>query len=330
MTIVTTIENIRYVGSVADGLQEARQTTEDSLESYYNDNYVFDVKYNFETKSLDLVAKRKERDNDLSVEKDLRADGEIPFELVVVDSVSYTNVDFPPEKELTFGIFEFDVPSEKFQFTDVLLLPDVKTIGPLRAVAKRHNKNLILIAGLQCHDKFDFDKAFITFRTTNNMNVLNTEQELTVMEVPFLSPEGKPYENMELHRQYNLNYIFNQITFEIEGATIEPWFPNFRFGHADSNETSGRQNNAFRTTLAADQIHNVKVKCFKHNHKDSVNKYDVVLTVGFCNRARLELKDGSEVNIQLDFTGLQAGETTKLKLNLGDMTSYAELFITLV
>lgn len=328
MTIVTKVENIRYVGSVADGLDGARQLTDDSGESYFNDNYVFDVKYNFESNSLDLVAKRKERDNDLSEEKDLRAET-VPVELIVVDSVSYTNADFP-EKELTFGLIEFDVATEKFRFADILQMPEAKTIGPLRAVAQRYNKDLILIAGIQCHDKFDFDKAFITFRTTHNMNVLNTEQELTIMEVPHISLEGKPYENVELHRQYILKYIFNHINFEIAGATIEEWFPNFQFGHSNCNETNGRQNNAFRTSLAADQIHTVKVKCSKHFNKESINRYDVVLTNGFCNRSRLELKDGSEVNIQLDFSGLEAGEVTKLKLNLGDMTSYAELYITLV
>jgi len=328
MTIVTKIENIRYVGSVADGLDVARELTDDTAESYFNDNYVFDVKYNFESNSLDLVAKRKERDNDLSEEKDLRLD-DVPFEMVVVDSVSYTNADFP-EKELTFGVIEFDVATEKFRFADILNMPDSKKLGPVKTLAYRYNKDLIIICGIQCHEKFDFAKSFITFRTTHNMNVLNSEQELTVMEVPYISLEGKPYENVELHRQYSLKYIFNHIDFEIAGATIEEWFPNFQFGHANCNETNGRQNNAFRTSLAANEIHTVVAKCSKYFNKDSVNRYDVSLTNGFCNRTRVDMKDGTEVSIQLDFTGLQAGEVTKLKFDLGDMTSYAELYITLV
>jgi hypothetical protein len=328
MTIVSTIENIRYVGSIADGLAEAVSSTDDSQDSHFNDNYAFDVKYNFETNSINLVAKRKERDNDLSEEKDLRSEN-VPFELVVVDSVNYTNKDFP-EKDLTMSLIEFDVTSEKFRITDILTLPDVKKIGPVRATMQRFSKDLIYICGVQCHEKFDLAKSLVTFRTTHNMTVLNSEQELTVLEVPHLSEEGTPYQNVELHRQYTIKYMFHQIGFEIDGVDAEAWFPNYNFGHSNCNETNGRQNNAFKTPLAAGQTHTVKIKCAKTSNKEIANKYDVVLTNGFCNRSRVELRDGSEINIQLDFTGLQAGEITKLKLNLGDMTSYAELYITLV
>ena len=102
---------------------------------------------------------------------------------------------------------------------------------------------------------------------------------------------------------------------ETVNATLTARTDQQRFGH-------------YRTSLPAG-IYNIQVNVNKPAYSTLNNRYDLSSINGIINKNRIDINSGS-VSVQLNISGLQAGETSKLKLNLGKFSSFGELWIDIV
>jgi len=93
------------------------------------------------------------------------------------------------------------------------------------------------------------------------------------------------------------------------------------------SKTGGTIFNNYTVTLPAADLYKIEITVAKEKFGDTRNTYNLTTVNGNINKNRIQSGDGT-FEILLNSSGLVATDYVKLKLNLGDFTSFAELWIT--
>jgi hypothetical protein len=121
---------------------------------------------------------------------------------------------------------------------------------------------------------------------------------------------------------WSLQNIAPKIQFNIKDAEGNPVTATV------TQRTDQQLHNQYRVSLVPG-VYTIDTVFTKPEYSNLSNRYDVVTVNGTINKTRIDIASGT-VPIQYNLTGLIAGETAKLKLNIGKFTSFGELWVDVI
>ena len=234
-----------------------------------------------------------------------------------------------------------------------------------RFVKERYNHDLIPLFVLDNFYKSapDFTASVLTFYTDEqDLTINDTILTLDNLPVTVTQQEKERWllNNLNLHVSFEIldgdKIISSNSKFIKPEAKsldfIKMDTPNLDLEYAVSNPADpvDRIGGQFKLSLPAKDLYTIRVKYFTdYIIKTLPVKFDVICINGIANKSRLTSgwtqinedvilqQHTSEIaarfvgldNIQINTAGLVAGDFVKLKLNLGNFKSYAELWIVL-
>jgi hypothetical protein len=245
---------------------------------------------------------------------------QITFE--TVDEKTFTASDFPKQSDHIVWYVDFDVTTQSITKPKQLLDlfngsgPSTPIYQIWSTYMSIHNSDLLQLFTLQ-----NFDRLSEGFEKSVLRVFVDVDNTPDLLDTVITAGDFETVTATEYNDWAGANLV-PKITFDIKNeqnedvdATLTARTEQQRFGH-------------YRVSLPA-AIYNIQVNVNKPAYSTLNNRYDLTAVNGIINKNRIDINTGS-VSIQLNLTGLQAGENAKLKLNLGKHNSFGELWVDIV
>lgn len=253
------------------------------------------------------------------------ADVEVTYELL--KERTFTVADFPAVGDHNNWIVEYDVvnniitdPISTWELVNKerKLNPSF-TFGNVREfLTARWSEDLIPLMSLKTFDSTtDFSHSVLTFW-------VNQDDDTTTKYDTVLTNDGSVQLMTNEERDAYLSTFIPKITFAVKNADDESVGT---VTAAEPQKTGGTIFNNYTVTLPAADLYKLEITVAKEQFPSTTNTYTLSTINGNINKNRIEVGDGT-FEILLNSSGLAAGDYIKFKMNLGEFTSFAELWIT--
>lgn len=243
---------------------------------------------------------------------------------------TFTPADFPMVTDQKSFYVEYNVLTNSFDILDVLSfgkankasVPNYHGVGLHRDIKKRHNENLLPIFYVKT-----FDAAATGFECSLiNFYVHDSEGEAA--DTIILNSDVEEMTTQERQQWINENLV-SFLTFVIkneDGTQIIDADQTKLF--AVNAQGQPTPSNKYKVSLPAAK-YNIQVDVEKGLYPENANTYNIRVVNGFINKTRVSTGAGT-FSVKLDISELDAGDFSKLKFDLGDFESYAELWIEVI
>ena len=284
-----------------------------------NSNYRSTMGYDTASKTISVKVEKLTRE-------DLTRDEAPTITYETVAEREFTVSDFLRQGDHNQWCVDFDVTTQTI--TDPLNIlvwgEEQRVKNPqfrfndLRAgLTARYSFDLLPLFILKSFDNIDsFDHSLLTFLVPkSDENTGDYDTIITNTDV-----EEMTFEQRSLWFETEITPLVEIQVLDLENTVIAiPTKPN--------NHPSASKDNDYVVTLPVADAYKLRYTFTKPNFKDTPNTYNVSVINGNVNKNRIVIGDGTE-DIILNSSFLTAGDFTKVKLNLGLLVSFSELWIT--
>jgi hypothetical protein len=257
---------------------------------------------------------------DLTREEDV----EVTYELL--KERTFIVADFPAIKDHNNWIVEYDVinnvindPISSWKLiADKRLTDPSFTFGHFREyLNSRWSEEIVPLFSLKSFDtSSDFTHSVLTFWV--NQDDDSTTKYDTILK-------NKSVELMTIEqRDVYLDEFIPKVSFvvkttdDVSVGTVTAVPPS---------KTGGTIFNNYTVTLPAADLYKIEITVAKEKFGDTPNTYNLTTVNGNINKNRIQIGAGT-FELVLNCSGLPAGDFSKIKMNLGEFASFAELWIT--
>lgn len=279
--------------------------------------------------SLDAISVKIEK----VIRQDLTRDVDVEMRHETILEQSFTPSDFPMLTDHKSFYVEYNVLSNSFEILDTLNFgksnktraPSYHINGLHRDIKKRYNENLLPIFFIKTFDSgiSGFDCSLINFYVQSLENpasstvILNSDvEEMTTLErQEWINANLVSYLTFEIRNEDGSQIINDEQTrlFAVN-ANGEPLILN-----------ESIRSNKYKVSLPAAK-YTVQVNIGKQLYPENVNTYNIRIVNGYVNKTRVSSGAGT-FTVKVDVAELDSGDFSKLKFDIGQFESYAELWI---
>lgn len=255
-------------------------------------------------------------------------DVEISYETLL--ERTFTAADFPMVTDHNSFYVEYNVLTNSLDVLDVLRFGNANrgskanyhADGLHRDIKKRYSENLLPIFYVKTFDAVatGFNCSLINFYVNNHEGdaadtiILNSDvEEITTHERAIWISENL------------ISYLTFVIKNEDGSQVINA--PQTRL-FTINNLGEPAKSNKYKVSLPAAK-YNIEVNVEKGLYPENANTYNIRVVNGFINKTRVSSGAGT-FGVKLDISELDAGDFSKLKFDLGQFESYAELWVEVI
>lgn len=284
-----------------------------------NTNYRSTMGYNDTSKTISVKVEKL-------VKEDLTREESAPITYEVVAEREFAVSDFIRQGDHNSWCVDFDVTTETI--TDplnILVWGDEQRaknpafrFNDLRAgLTARYSIDLLPLFILKSLDNIDsFDHSLLTFLVTKPAETVSAyDTVITNTDVEEMTYEQRSaWFNTEITPHITIQVL------DLEDTVVATPFKT------NTHPSAARDNN-YTVTLPVADAYKLRYTFDKPHFGDTPNTYNVTVINGNVNKNRIVIGAGTE-DLILNSSYLVAGDYTKVKLNIGLLQSFSELWIT--
>jgi hypothetical protein len=264
---------------------------------------------------------------DKVVRPDLTRDEQVEVSYETILEKSLSSSEFAMDTDNKSWYIEYDVINNEISILDVLKfgssnkhkMQNYHSNQLHRDIKIRYNQNYLPLVYIKTFDKSanGFDNSLLNFYIQDNPGEVS-DTIITNSDVDLMTTQ-------ERHR-WIANNLVSYITFIIKNEDGSEVITNeqTRLNQLDVNGQDSKSNQ-YRVTLPAAK-YTIQVNVDKTLYPDLENTYNITVLNGYINKTRVSTGAGS-FTVKLDLSELESSDYSKLKLDLGQFLSYAELWV---
>lgn len=270
----------------------------------------------------------------VKVEKVLRPeltrDEEVEFSYETLIERTFTPEDFPMRTDHNAFYLEYNALTNSFEILDVLSFGEINRFNKVSYhntnlhsdIINRYNENLLPILYVKTFDAVatGFDCSLISFYTQNPQ-----ESAKTII----LNSDVEEMSDNERQLWVNANLV-SYLSFTIkneDGSQIVDAEQTGEFGLNQLGQPNTKTNK-YRVNLPAAK-YTIEVNVVKTLYPENPNRYDIRIVNGYVNKTQVYTGAGS-FNVKLDISELDVGDFSKLKFDLGQFKTFAQLWVDII
>jgi hypothetical protein len=264
------------------------------------------------------------------IRPDLTREDDIELSYETLLEQTFTAADFPMVTDHNSFYVEYNVLTNSFEILDVLAFgkSNKSTVTNYhgtelhRDIKKRYTENLLPIFYVKTFDAAatGFNCSLINFYVNNH--------EGDAADTIILNSDVEEMTTQERHLWINENLV-SYLTFVIkneDGSQIIDAEQTRLFAVNALGQPT--RSNKYKVSLPAAK-YNIEVNVEKGLYPENANTYNIRVVNGFINKTRVSSGAGT-FGVKLDISELDAGDFSKLKFDLGQFESYAELWVEVI
>lgn len=270
----------------------------------------------------------------VKVEKVLRPeltrDEEVEFSYETLIERTFTPEDFPMRTDHNAFYLEYNALTNSFEILDVLSFGEINRFNKVSYhntdlhsdIINRYNENLLPILYVKTFDAAatGFDCSLVSFYTQNPQ-----ESAKTII----LNSDVEEMSDNDRQLWVNANLV-SYLSFTIkneDGSQIIDAEQTGEFGLNQLGQPNTKTNK-YRVNLPAAK-YTIEVNVVKVLYPENPNKYDIRIINGYVNKTQVYTGAGS-FTVKLDISELDVGDFSKLKFDLGQFKTYAQLWVDII
>jgi hypothetical protein len=267
----------------------------------------------------------------IKIEKIIRPentrDEEVDITYETLIERTLTTNDFPMITDHKAWYAEYDVVKNEVSILDVLVFGEQNRYkesnyhgGNLhRDIKKRYNSNFLPLLYVK-----SFDAAATGF-SASLINFYRQDNPGTASDTIITNQDAEEMTTQQRQAWINANLVsYFTFTIKNEDGSQVINAPQTRLFTVDGQNSNARSNK-YKVNLPPAK-YTIEVNVEKELYPENKNTYDIRVLNGYINKTRVIAGAGT-FNVKLDLSELETSDFSKLKFDLGQFSSYAELWI---